>query len=344
MERLGPVDSLFLDVEKSGPPVAVGAASELSGEPPTLAELRAFVASRLDGMPRFRQRVEDSRTRVRSPKWVDVEPELEHHVRAVDLAAGESLDPAVSGIMEVPMDRDRPLWDIHLITGYSTSKWSLVIRLHHSIADGQGALILIGHLIDMTPDGSFTLADAVAMQAPDHDETESSDEHANRLETVSSSIMGTVDAGFEVVGEFISTYPDTLRALVDFVPRRPSRLTGTVSGKRTWVSGHYPLGPVKQARKAYRGATINDIVLASVAMGFTALLESRGEDPDGRTLRAGPVAVGRDGPRRAHAADPQGDEARQAQQAAPDHRRGVQGGQQRPRLRRSSSGSWAAAG
>ena len=81
MDRLGPVDAMFLELEKSGPPVAVGAVSEIDGEAPDVDAVRDFVAGRISGMPRFRQRVEESRTKIRSMKWVEVEPDLTHHVR-----------------------------------------------------------------------------------------------------------------------------------------------------------------------------------------------------------------------------------------------------------------------
>lgn len=285
MERLGPVDAMFLELEKSGPPVAVGAVSEVPGEAPDIEAVRDFVAGRLDGMPRFRQRVESSRTKVRAMKWVDVDPDLTHHVRVMDGA--ESLDAAVSELMELPMDADKPLWDLTVLTGYAPDRWAFVIRLHHAIADGQGALILIGHLIDMTPDGGFTLADAVAAMARGDDEPEGDvPDRSGRLSALADKTGRSVDMVFQLLGDFIATYPDTMRALGDMMPRRPSELTGQVSGQRTWVSGHYPLPDVKTARKGYKGATINDLVLAAVSMGFTTLLESRGEDPNGRTLRA----------------------------------------------------------
>lgn len=285
MERLGPVDAMFLELEKSGPPVAVGAVSEIPGKAPDIDAVRDFVAGRLDGMPRFRQRVEASRSKVRAMKWVDVEPDLTHHVRV--MASDGSLDEAVSELMELPMDSDKPLWDLTVLTGYAPDRWAFVIRLHHAIADGQGALILIGHLIDMTPDGGFTLADAVASMARGDDEpTDDVPDRSGRVAAFADKTGRSVDMVFQLLGDFIATYPDTMRALGDMMPRRRSELTGQVSGSRTWVSGHYPLPDVKTARKGYKGATINDLVLAAVAIGFTTLLESRGEDPAGRTLRA----------------------------------------------------------
>ena len=68
-------------------------------------------------------------------KWVEVEPDLTHHVRRLETDG--SLDDAVSELMELPMDADKP-------RGTSRSSratprpLAFVIRLHHAIADGQG--------------------------------------------------------------------------------------------------------------------------------------------------------------------------------------------------------------
>lgn len=287
MDRLSSMDEMFLDVEQSGPSVAVGSVMEVAGKAPTLAGLKKFIGARLEGMPRFRQVVVPSRSKVRHAKWVDVDPDLDHHIRAVKLGSGEGLDATVSRVMEIPLDRERPLWDATLVSGYSSEKWCVIIRLHHSIADGQGALILLGRLIDLSPEGGVTLADAiVAMTVPPEQDEPTESESDGGLAGLSAKLVQAVEAGFETAGQFISTYPDTVRTLANMLPQRSSELTGMVSGRRVWVGGHYPLADVKRARKAFLGVTINDMVLASVAYGFTKLLESRGDDPNGRTLRA----------------------------------------------------------
>ena len=51
MDRLSSMDSMFLDIEKSGPSVAVGSAMMVYGEAPTLAKLRAYFAERIEDMP-----------------------------------------------------------------------------------------------------------------------------------------------------------------------------------------------------------------------------------------------------------------------------------------------------
>lgn len=288
MDRLSSMDASFLEMEVSGPSVAVGSVIEIAGAPPTLAQLREFVAQRLPDMPRFTQAVVRSRTVVRQAKWVHVEPDLDHHIRGVELSPGEGFDDTVSSVMEIPLDTGRPLWDMTQVTGYSEERWCLIIRLHHSIADGQGAVILLGRLIDLRPDGGTTLADAiVATLSPEPEpEPERDADQGSGLEAVLRKSIRSVEIGFDVAGRFISTYPDTLRTLYELLPSGSSDLTGPVSSSRRWVGGRCSLPDIKKARKAYKGATINDMVLAAVAYGFTRLLETRGEPTRGRTLRA----------------------------------------------------------
>lgn len=285
MDRLSSMDASFLDIEQSGPSVAVGNVMRMSGRAPSLAALRTFIASRLEEMPRFRQKVASSRSKLRQAKWVDVTPDLTYHVKQRRLKAGQSVDPLVSSLMEVPLDRDRPLWDATLVTGYSTEEWTLIVRLHHSIADGQGAVILIGQLIDLDPDGRVRLADGIAAMAAPR-EPKADIEPASKVEEVTNKTLKIVEQAFRGLGQFIATYPDTVRSAVMLMPQAPSDLTGEVSARRLWVSRQYSLDDVKAARRAFKGMTINDMVLASVAVGFTELLESRGDDPNGRTLRA----------------------------------------------------------
>ena len=197
--------------------------------------------------------------------------------------------------MEEPMDRNRPLWDARMVTGYSTTEWTLIIRLHHSIADGQGAVILLGELIDVTPDGSFRLAQGIKRMLAPKEREDDSVETENALDAAATKALKAIEKSLETLGQLIATSPDTIRSLIDLAPRRPTELTGAVSEKRKWVGGQYSLDDVKEARKAFKGVTINDIVLASVAYGFTRLLESRGESTNGRTLRAVmPVSLRRD--------------------------------------------------
>jgi WS/DGAT/MGAT family acyltransferase len=61
-------------------------------------------------------------------------------------------------------------------------------------------------------------------------------------------------------------------------------LNGPIGPRRDWRWVRADLDAVK-AVKNHHGGTVNDVVLAAVAGGFRALLLSRGQEVDGRSLR-----------------------------------------------------------
>lgn len=285
MDRLSSLDESFLDLDQSGPSLAVGSVVGIEGKAPTVAKLRSFFAERIPSMPSFSQRFVPSRTKFMRGKWIDATPDLTHHITQRKLKSGGSIDAVVSEIIEIPMDLDRPLWDVTMITGYATNEWTMVIRIHHAIADGQGATVLLGQLIDLDPGGNVRLTDAIkAMVAPRSVKAET--DSGGRVEAIAAKLAKVAEKSMRLTGMFISTLPDTVRSALMFLPQdRLDSLTGDVSAKRIWASGRYPLTEIKAAKRSLKKVTINDIVMAAVAVGFTDLLRARGEDPEGRTLR-----------------------------------------------------------
>lgn len=285
MERLGAIDEGFFDIEDSGPPVAVGTALKIDGSAPTVAKLRQFFAARITSMPRFRQRFEDSRSKVLRGKWVDASPDLTHHVRHRKIKSESEFSGLVAEVIQSQLDPERPLWDATMITGYSSTEWALLVRLHHAIADGQGATILLGQLIDFDPTGQVRLADGIAAMVTPR-ESAPSDLASDGLEAATAKAAHAVEKSFRMTGQFISTLPDTIRSAMMFLPRKQEGdLTGPLSDTRVWHGSRYSLSEVKQAKRSLKGVTVNDIVMAAVAVGFTDLLDARGEDSEGRVLR-----------------------------------------------------------
>ena len=285
MDRLSAMDTGFFDIENSGPPVAVGTALTIEGKAPTVAKLRKHIESRLISMPRFRQKFEPSRSKILRGKWVDAVPDLTFHVSQRKIKSEPEFDAVVGEAIEAKMDPARPLWDAVMVTGYSATEWKLLIRLHHAIADGQGATILLGQLFDFDPTGQVRLADGIAAMVTPR-ESDPNDLSSEGLEARASQAVHVVEKAFKFTGQFIATLPDTVRSGLMFLPRKPSdSLTGEVSDGRAWHGSRYSLSDVKEAKRSLKGVTINDIVMSAVAVGFTDLLASRDESPEGRTLR-----------------------------------------------------------
>jgi hypothetical protein len=141
-QRLRAIDAVWLDAERPGPSLAIGGLAVCAGPAPELAQVREHIAGRLARMPRLNQRISSPRDPITRRTWVPTSVDVAEHVHHQPVAApgdDEALDRAVSRIMELPMALDRPLWDMHLLTGLAGDRFAIVTRIHHAVADGQGS-------------------------------------------------------------------------------------------------------------------------------------------------------------------------------------------------------------
>jgi diacylglycerol O-acyltransferase / wax synthase len=186
--------------------------------------------------------------------------------------------------------RARPLWELWLVAGLANGRVGLVLKLHHSLADGLAAIQLAGILLDATadapsptpppwqprpaPSGSALLADNLAGRSVTLAAALARLGHPSRLAAQARVLAGA--AQLAAGGR---------RHQRGSVLRRP------VGGRRRLAVARAQLAEVKAVAHG-RGATVNDLVLAAVTGGLRALLAARGTPVDGLTLYASvPVAL-----------------------------------------------------
>jgi len=105
------------------------------------------LAARLDVVtrvvPRFRQRPVRPPGPFATPRWVDCDLDLSLHLHRMDAphphTAATVLDFARSEAM-TEFEPSRPLWAATLIEGLEGDQAALVLKLHHSLTDGVGAI------------------------------------------------------------------------------------------------------------------------------------------------------------------------------------------------------------
>jgi diacylglycerol O-acyltransferase / wax synthase len=106
-------------------------------------------------MPVLRRRLFVPRRFQGRPLWVDDETfQIADHVREVALgpSAGDAeLLEAAERLMGVLLDRSRPIWELWFITGVSGGRVGLLVKLHHTIADGHAAVAIMSSLFDLGP-------------------------------------------------------------------------------------------------------------------------------------------------------------------------------------------------
>jgi HAD superfamily hydrolase (TIGR01490 family) len=111
-------------------------------------------ASRM--VPRMRQRVAEPLFGLGTPTWVTAgELDLSWHVRRVALPAPGSMRQLLDVVQDfaaAPFDRDRPLWQALLVEGLAGGRAGYLVKSHHSVTDGLGAVQLITRLHSRTPE------------------------------------------------------------------------------------------------------------------------------------------------------------------------------------------------
>ncbi|MCH9722322.1 MAG: WS/DGAT domain-containing protein [Actinomycetia bacterium] len=108
--------------------------------------------------PVLRSVVVEGPTGLETPRVV-VDPnfDLSFHMRRFRMPQSSTWDDVLEEARRQSMadfDKDRPLWRVTLLEGLPGGKSVLVQKLHHAIADGQGAVQLGLALFDFTPEGA----------------------------------------------------------------------------------------------------------------------------------------------------------------------------------------------
>ncbi len=282
MDRLSPLDAMFVDAEDQDPhtSMAIASIAVFEGPPPTHQEFLAFLTGRLPLVPRYRQKLQTVPFRLGRPVWVD-DPhfDLGYHVRRTALPApggDRQLAALMARVMSQRLDRDHPLWEYWVIEGLAEGRWALISKVHHCMVDGVSGTDLYRVIFDFSPEPSPTAADEDDVVLPLRE--------ARALSSAASHPGGAIRQAADAVRGFAELAPAAW-------PATGSSLTGPIGKERrfTWVRAS--LDDVKLIKREL-GGTVNDVVLAAITGGFRALLLARGEQPGPHMVRSlVPVSV-----------------------------------------------------
>jgi diacylglycerol O-acyltransferase / wax synthase len=282
--RLSPMDNSFLAVESATAHMHVGWTAVF--EPPSdrqrpgFTEIRRHIESRLSRAPRYRQKVSPAPLHLDAPSWVDDQDfDIERHVVA---AQSRDLDAVVDDCLSRQLDRDRPLWEIHVAEQLADGRMAVVGKAHHCMVDGIAAVELASLLLDPTPEPP---------RDPDDDwRPEPEPTTATRLlESARQKAQAPFELARATAGLLGSPPgPGTLargagRATgVASRALQPSRLVRPlnqrISARRHQARLERPLADLQEVKRGF-GTTLNDVYLAAASGAVRRLLIQRGQDP-----------------------------------------------------------------
>lgn len=350
MQQLSGLDASFLNMETTtqfghvaflmvfDPPSGTGTRPEPDGAGQvevgqrgtgTVDAVRRTVAERLHLLPLFRRRLAPVPLGLDNPYWVDdTEFDLDFHIRHVVLPSpgdDHQLGELVSEIMSRPLDRARPLWELHVVDGLQGGETAMVTKLHHATIDGASGVLLLNVLLDASREGSSEPGQPAGPWTPER--VPSQLELYLRavaavvgrpralarwqLRAVRGLARTTRDLGFTNLADLMAYgVPGPLGKAVRAVNRRyvrpntevdvPPRLpeapaprtpfNRAITPERRFAFTTTSLSDAKKVKEAF-GTTINDVVLTLCAGALRRYLHERGSLPTDPLLAAVPVSL-----------------------------------------------------
>lgn len=288
-ERLSNLDASFLALESRTTHMHVGAVAIFEPGPNSSEEgvdidvIRRIVASRLDDIPRYRQRLATVPIEGH-PVWVDDEHfHLEYHVRHTALprpGTDEQLKALTGRLMSQQLDRTRPLWEMNIVEGLAGGGFAIVAKIHHCMIDGISGIDLMAAILDFTPEVTMRPTEPfVPRPAPNGTElaVKEISRSISRFVTGMTDLSGLVaDAGAvrdEVTHRLRAVAASLGSGWLTQTGKTP--LNGPIGPSRFFDWLDLPLADVK-AIKNEHGATVNDVMLAIVAGGVRRYLLTEG--------------------------------------------------------------------
>jgi diacylglycerol O-acyltransferase len=292
MDRLSPIDVSFLDQEKRGSHMHIGAVMLFEGPPPTHDDLRAHIESRLHLVPRYRQKLAFPRLEMGRPLWVD-DPRfnVDYHLRQTALPRPGSLEQLrllTGRIFSQRLDRSKPLWELWLVQGLEDNRFALINKTHHALVDGVSGVDITTVLFDASPTPTRVEGDGWAP----HDEP--SDvalvaEGVKGLVTTPARLARRALEGARRPRETATDVREAAEGLGDIAwnlinppPKTPLNVPIGPHRRVLWLS--FPLADLKAIKNAL-GGTVNDVFLALVSGALGRWLRRRGVRTEGLELR-----------------------------------------------------------
>ena len=317
MRQLTSLDAQFLALESERQTGHVGGLALL--DPSTAPSgkldaesLRTLLAERLPLLPPFRWRLAEVPFGLDYPYWIDDDEfDLDYHVREIALpkpGSDAQLAQQVARIMERPLDRKRPLWELYVIHGLKSGLTGMLTKIHHAVVDGMSGAEIMGLLLDIQPEGR---------ELPPAPEREADTEPGSG-ELVARALMGLPRYPLRLLRALPSAVPNiedtpfstlpgasVIGDVAGLVQRilgdddAPSRgklkapktsFNGQVSPHRRFAFGKMSLDEVKEVKNAY-GCTVNDVVVTICAGAVRRWLIAHDELPDEPLVAQIPVSV-----------------------------------------------------
>ncbi len=280
--RLSATDAGFLYLERPHALLHIGSVLIVEGRL-RAREVATRIEHRLTHMWRYAQRPMSVPLGAAHPEWVD-DPDFDVHSHvhpwALPAPGGQAeLHECIEHLLAQPLERDRPLWEVHVIEGLDGDRTAVFNKVHHCMVDGMGGVQLLEQLL------SASCEDAIPHSLPALPGPASSAggrlqnalAHMVRRQTRSAgSFVSALRRPSRVrasVGQLLNAAYSAVQLATADIPEMP--WNAPIGRRRSLAFSRMSMHGVRMVRDAL-GGTINDVVLCALAGGLHRYLTASG--------------------------------------------------------------------
>jgi len=297
VQKLGIVDASFLYFERDGALMNIASVQrfvkprEDLDMPEFHGQLKRYLAARVHGVDFMTRRLQWTPFDLDQPAWAtDPSFDIARHVLRTRLSppgSDRQLEALIARLHERPLDRGRPLWEMHLIDGLQDGTFALYSKYHHAAVDGVAAQQIMNVLYGDTPDRNPLPAPATQTDAVSRGQL--------LFDALLNLAMQPVEQ-FAAMSERLASLARVNARLRDGTagaaslraPHTPFNVR--VSDYRAFASASLPLAEMRALGKRV-GASANDVLLAVCAEGLRRYLQRSSQLPDAPLIAGVPVSV-----------------------------------------------------
>ena len=304
MKQLTGLDASFLYLETPNSPMHISGLYIYTQETAPGGKVRfkqilEHVATRIKPFPALTRRLKTVPLSLDHPYWIDdghFDPEF--HIRHLALPKPgdwRQLCILISRLHARPLDRARPLWEMHVIEGlddvkgYPPGSFALFSKMHHAAVDGASGMEITAAIHDLERDAATPVDEGWRDAEPE----------PGALKLLAKAQVNSIRQPLRFLSVARNTVPGMARAMVQMrrgryerietVPR--TRFNDSVSAYRVCTGIRVSLQEVKAIKNAIEGATVNDVALSIVGGAMRSYLQYHKELPEDSIVAMAPVNV-----------------------------------------------------
>jgi diacylglycerol O-acyltransferase / wax synthase len=301
--NMSATDAAFLYLERKEVPLNIASLC-IFDAPIPFQKFLANINSKLHMVPRYLQIPKMPSWDLEFPTWQD-DPkfDIRRHVFAATLPppGGEAeLQELVSRILSQLLDRNKPLWDVHVVDGLKDGQGAIILRVHHALADGLSGAELMKLLLDPSPEVPESYP------KPQYRKTRVARVQQSTSDTLSAAVSGTMgrflqfEAGVLALAENIvggqkqstagaESVPSHVKGLLGLLPEFTASIerlpfNKPCTGQRRFSWTEFEMADVLAIREAV-GGTVNDVILAVLTRALGHYVKEHGESVVNRFVR-----------------------------------------------------------